>query len=271
MVKGMEESALEKERCLKEVLGRLDSVVIAFSGGVDSTYLSAVAVEVLGERCALVISDTPSLPRDELVEAQEIARRYKWNLYVVKTREFNDPRYLRNDRDRCYYCKLMLFEEMKRFAESNGFSELACGATADDYLDPTRVGHKAIKEFGVLTPLADVGLVKEEIRYLSRIRGLPTAEKPSFACLSSRIPKGIEITLDKLRKIEEGEKILRSLGFKQYRVRHHNELARIEVEASDIPKFLDVDLRSKIVSKFKEIGYKYITLDIEGYRSGSTA
>jgi len=165
----------------------------------------------------------------------------------------------------------MLFEEMRKFASDYGFSKLACGVTADDHLDPTRVGHKAIREFGVLTPLADVGLVKEEIRYLSRLRGLPTADKPSFACLSSRIPKGIEITLETLKKVEEGEKLLKSLGFKQYRVRHHNEIARIEVDPSDIQRFVDPNLRSQIVARFKEIGYKYITLDIEGYRAGSTA
>ncbi len=271
MLSDFEKFAIEKEDILKNNLAKLDSLLIAFSGGVDSTYLSAVAVEVLGERCALVISDTPSLPRDELRDAQELAKQYNWKLYVIKTREFDDPRYLKNDRDRCYYCKSILFEEMKKFAKDNGFSNMACGMTADDTLDSTRVGHKAIREFGVLTPLADVGLVKSEIRYLSKLRGLPTAEKPSFACLSSRVPKGVEITLDILKKIEEGEKILKSLGFKQYRVRHHNELARIEVEPSDFCKFFDSDLRNQIVARFKEIGYKYITIDIEGYRSGSTA
>lgn len=266
-----EKLAIKKESSLKKMLEQLDSLLVAYSGGVDSTYLSAVATEILGTKCALVISDTPSLPKDELNEAQEIARKFNWNLYVIRTKEFEDERYLKNDSNRCYYCKSLLFAEMMEFARLNGFSKLACGVTSDDNLDPTRVGHKAIKEFGVLTPLADVGMSKEEVRYLSKLRGLPTADKPSFACLSSRIPKGIPISIEILRKIEEGEKFLKSLGFRQYRVRHHENIARIEIDPDDFIKVVTPEFREQIVKKFKEIGYRYITLDIEGYRSGSTA
>ncbi|MGC8739240.1 MAG: ATP-dependent sacrificial sulfur transferase LarE [Candidatus Hydrogenedens sp.] len=267
----LEEQALCKERELKKYLQKFTSIAIAYSGGVDSTYLSAVAYEVLSNRCILLIADTPSMPREELKEALEFAKQQQWNVSVIYPHEFKDERFLRNDPQRCYYCKSELFKTMLEFIKQNNFQAIACGENADDLLDTTRSGKLAMKEFGVITPLSEVGMTKEEIRILSKLRQLPTADKPSFACLSSRIPTGTPITIEDLKRIESAENILKSLGFKQYRVRNHQNLARIEVELQDLPRLISEPIRYKIFQEFTKLGYRYITVDIAGYRTGSTA
>ncbi|HOV32758.1 MAG TPA: ATP-dependent sacrificial sulfur transferase LarE [Candidatus Hydrogenedens sp.] len=265
------QQALEKEEKLKESFKKYSSMAIAYSGGVDSTYLAAIAREVLGEHSVLLIADTPSLPRDELKEAIELAKQQGWNISIVYPNEFEDERYLKNDSYRCYYCKCILFQTMLEFTKQNNIEAIACGETADDLKDITRTGEIAIKEFGILTPLSEVGLHKEEIRQLSRLRQLPTADKPSLACLSTRIPTGIPITLESLKKIEAAEKVLKSLGFKQYRVRTHQDLARIELELNDLPRLVSEPIRSQVVQEFQNLGYRFITLDLAGYKTGSTA
>lgn len=267
----LKETALQKEIKLKEYLQQFSSLAIAYSGGVDSTYLSAVAHEVLGNKCVLLIADTPSLPREELKEALELAKQQNWNVSIIRPEEFKDERFLKNDSYRCYYCKSELFKTMMEFTKQNNISTIACGENADDLLDTTRTGKLAMREFGVVTPLSDIGMTKQEIRILSGLRKLPTADKPSFACLSSRIPTGTPITIEDLKRIENAEKVLKELGFKQYRVRNHQNLARIEVEISDLPRLISEPIRSKVYQELQKLGYRFITVDIAGYRTGSTA
>mgnify|MGYP000845669578 CR=1 FL=1 len=265
------EQALKKEGKLKEFLKKYSSMAIAYSGGVDSTYLAAIAYETLGEHSVLLIADTPSLPRDELKEAIELAKQQGWKISIIHPNEFEDERYLKNDSYRCYYCKSKLFQSMSEFTKHNNIEAIACGETADDLKDTTRTGKLAMEEFGILTPLSEVGLYKEEIRRLSQLRQLPTADKPSFACLSTRIPTGIPITLESLEQIESAEKVLKSLGFKQYRVRTYQDLARIEVELNDLPRLVSEPTRSQVVQELKKLGYRFVTLDLAGYKTGSTA
>ncbi|MCA1903150.1 MAG: ATP-dependent sacrificial sulfur transferase LarE [Candidatus Hydrogenedens sp.] len=265
------EEALEKEKKLIEYLRRFSSLAIAYSGGVDSTYLSAIGNEVLNNRCVLLIADTPSLPRDEFTSALDMALSHGWNIDVIKTSEFNDERYRQNDPLRCYYCKSNLFQTMKKYTQEHGIEAIACGETADDLNDLTRSGRKAMQEYGILTPLSDVGMFKSEIRMLSKQRQLPTADKPSFACLSSRVPTGLPITIEELQRIESAEKVLKELGISQYRVRSHQNLARIEVEPNDIARLVSEPIRSQIVQKLHNLGYRFVTVDLAGYRTGSTA
>ncbi len=267
----LKEQALQKEAELKKYLQKFKSIAIAYSGGVDSTYLASVTHDVLGERCVLLIADTPSFPREELKEALELAKQQEWNVSIIYPNEFRDERFLKNDSHRCYYCKSELFKTMIEFTKQNRIETFACGENADDLLDTTRTGKLAIKEFGVITPLSEIGMSKQEIRILSEIRHLPTADKPSFACLSSRIPTGTPITIEDLKRIENAEKILKSLGFKQYRVRNHKNLARIEVEVADLTRLISEPVRSKVLQELKELGYRFVTVDIAGYRTGSTA
>jgi uncharacterized protein len=267
----VETMVLEKEEDLKRRLADYGSMAIAYSGGVDSTYLADVAHEVLGERARLVLADSPSIPRDEVEDAVRLARERGWNLAILETREFEREEFLRNDGMRCYFCKTELFEKMDQFARAHGVLVLAYGEIADDALDPTRFGAKAAREHRVVAPLAEAGLVKDEIRALSQRRGLPTWNKASFACLSSRFPKGERLDVEEMLKVERAEQLLRKLGFHQYRARHHGDLCRIEIEPADFGRLLDADLRQQIVDTLRELGYRHVTLDLAGYRTGSTA
>lgn len=265
------ETALEKEEKLKEVIGEFESIAVAYSGGVDSTYLAEIAHEVLGERTELVIADSPSIPRSELAEAEKLAGERGWRLTIVPTLEFDNEEYLKNDGRRCYYCKSELFRRMKAFAEENNVAVLAYGAMADDTFDPTRLGQLAATEHRVVAPLQDVDLGKEEIRLLSERRGLPTATKASFACLSSRFPTGTRVTMEAIQQIEAAEETLKGMGFYQYRARHHGDICRIEVDPEDLNRFLDPEVREKVIREITGAGYKFVTLDLAGYRTGSTA
>jgi uncharacterized protein len=267
----LEESALEKEEYLKDMLAAYGAIAIAYSGGVDSAYLADVAHDVLGANARVMLGDSPSIPRSEVAEATALAEQRGWNFEVLFTEEFQNDDYLKNDGTRCYHCRTELFSKMLTFAEATGIAKLAYGEITDDLVDTTRLGAKAAKEFSVVAPLVEANLTKAEIRVLSERRGLPTADKPSFACLSSRFPVGTRVTIEDLQKVEKAEEALKRLGFRQYRARHHGDLCRIEVDPEDLPRLLDGDLRDAVVASVRGAGYRFVALDLSGYRTGSTA
>jgi uncharacterized protein len=279
---------VSKMERLRELLRSYGSCLIAYSGGVDSVFLARVAHDVLGAKSLAVIADSPSLPRRELQEALEIAERFEFPVRVVKTAEFDNPSYLANPNNRCYFCKHELFDELTPLAREEHFAVIAYGENASDVGD-FRPGSKAAAEFQVRAPLKEAGLTKAEIRQLSAELGLPTADKPQMACLSSRIPYGEVVTPEKLRMIEEGEYVLRDLGFYDVRVRLHemkesgktsntqqptsnnqsNWLARIEVGPSELQKLLENGVNERVAVALKKIGYAHVTVDLQGYRRGS--
>ena len=276
---------------LKELLAGYGSCVVAYSGGVDSVFLARVARDVLGDKSLAAIADSPSLPRRELAEALDLAEKFQIPVRVVQTAEFDNPSYLANPNNRCYFCKHELFTELVPLAREGGFAVIAYGENASDIGDH-RPGAKAAAEFQVRAPLKETGLTKQEIRALSAELGLPTADKPQMACLSSRIPYGERVTPEKLRMIEEAEFTLKNLGFYDVRVRHHElktaafqlghqlsaegakqegvaHLARIELGSSELPKLVETGAYVTVAEALKKLGYLHVTLDLAGYRRGS--
>lgn len=258
-----------KVASLRRILSRLEGgALVAFSGGADSALLSVAAAEALGESCVLFTADSPTLPRSELEAAKAFARKHGLRQEIRETGEMADPRFLANDAYRCYHCKSELFERMRATAAELGVEWLLFGAIADDTGD-WRPGMKAAFEKGGRAPLMEAGFTKQDVRERSRELGLETWDKPSSACLSSRFPAGCPITLETLRRVEKAEETLHAMGFRQCRVRLLDEAARLEVEPGDLGRFADEGLRKSLVETLKALGFRFVTLDLEGFRTGS--
>jgi uncharacterized protein len=259
---------LAKQRLLEDSLHSLGRTLIAYSGGVDSAYLAWVANKVLGEDVLAVIADSPSLARTQLQDAMAFAQEHGIAIEVIQTNEMDRPEYVRNDRQRCFHCKDELFQVMEAFAAKRAFQSIAYGVNVDDQSD-FRPGQAAAKQHHIAAPLLEAGLTKADIRELAREAGLRVWEKPASACLSSRIEYGRPVTLEALSAVEQGEEALRRLGFRQCRVRHHGEIARIEIAHDELSRALTPEMFGVFTRTFKELGFTFVTIDTEGFRSGS--
>ena len=258
----------QKQRFLHDSLRAAGRLLVAYSGGIDSAYLAFAAHEALGDRMLAVIADSPSLARTQLADALAFAAEQQIPTTTLATDEMSHPDYVRNDGMRCFHCKDELFTAMERYRDQHGYSAVAYGVNLDDQGD-YRPGQQAARQHGVMAPLLDAGLTKSDIRELAHAAGLRVWDKPASACLSSRIEYGRPVTREALDQVERGEDALRQLGFRQYRVRHHGEIARIEIARDEMLRALTPDMAAEFTRIFKALGFKFVTLDLEGFRSGS--
>jgi uncharacterized protein len=264
----LRQAPCSKRAALDAHLRSLGRTLVAYSGGVDSAFLAWVAHQVLGDRMLAVIADSPSLARTHLADAIAFANEHKIPLEVISTAELDRPEYIRNDASRCFFCKDELFTVMEKFRGTRGFDSIAYGVNVDDQGD-FRPGQRAAQQHHVAAPLLAAGLSKQEIRDLAREAGLRVWDKPASACLSSRLEYGRPVTREALSAVEHGEDALRALGFRQFRVRHHGETVRIEIAREELPRALSLEMTAELVRIFKALGFLFVTLDLEGFRSGS--
>jgi pyridinium-3,5-biscarboxylic acid mononucleotide sulfurtransferase len=262
------QGAAKKLLALEARLKELGKLMVAYSGGVDSAFLAATAHRVLGEKMLAVLADSASLARRDMEQACEFARSLEMPLQVVTTEELDNPEYARNDANRCFHCKDELFATMKTLGGKLDFKSIAYGMNADDTKD-YRPGQRAAKEHEVLAPLAEVGLTKVEVRALAKAAGYPLWDRPAAPCLSSRVEYGRTVTREVLEQVEKAEESMRQLGFRELRVRHHGELARVEIARTELPRALSMEMLDRITAAVKQAGFQYVTLDCTGFRSGS--
>ncbi len=260
--------ASDKLSALEGRLRQLDSLMVAYSGGVDSAFLAGTAYRVLGSRMLAVLADSPSLARRDMEQASAFAQSLGMPMQVIATEELDRPEYVRNDANRCFHCKDELFHVLEKLAGKLGFAQIAYGLNADDTHD-FRPGQRAAEEHSVLAPLAEVGLTKLEVRELSKAAGYPLWDRPAAPCLSSRVEYGRAVTREVLEQVERGEESLRQLGFRELRVRHHGELVRVELGREELPRALTIEMMDAITAALTQAGFKYVTLDCQGFRSGA--
>ncbi len=261
-------SVIAKEERLRELFRTLESVIVAYSGGVDSSYVAYVANAELGARAVCITGQSASLPSYQNGEIDRVVKSFGFNHEIVNTDELELPGYRANNGDRCYFCKDELYGKLESVARSRGIDHIVDGSTVDD-LNDYRPGRQAAKQHAVRSPLIEVGLDKNEVRELSRRAMLPTWDKPASPCLSSRIAYGTTVTIERLEKVDRGEEILREFGFREFRVRHHDTLVRLEISPAEMDRALQKEVVDQLAERFRELGFKYVTLDLHGFRSGS--